>query len=320
MKKIVFIVLSLFFLPFTVFASDITMDQVILHNSPDDCWMIFENKVYDITSEVSKHDKYMDIRSWCGKDMTEDFASKAGMGRDHKPSSYQMLDDLYIGDLSSSPTSSNNSSTTDILATDESHDYSVEISGQELKTMTIKEVATLWEIDPDILLQQILSNFGLHNDYSINSTIEEMRAEIPFSPTEIKTIAENNKSGSVETNTKNETMTAKNPYNIIIPVLITISLWIALKLLFRSKLSKSMKFLKPTGYKLLLNSLMVVSLIPTALFGLFMIFQYSFPILRNIGFDILWWHVEGSVVFSVFVIIHIIERLNQVFAQLRSIR
>lgn len=316
MKKILIII---FFLSLTslINAIDINEDEIMLHNTTDDCWMIFENKVYDITSEVSKHDRYLDIRSWCGKDMTEDFETKAGLGRDHKSSTYQMLNELYVGDLTSSST--NQSSTPSVSNTDEAHDYTVEISGQELKTMAIEEVATLWKIDPESLLQEVIKEFSLQGNYSISSTINEMMKEATFSPSEIKTIAENIKNNDA-TDTEKQALTLKNPYNFIAPTFGTIMVWICLKLLFKSKLSKSIKILKPTGYKLILNTLMAISLIPSALFGLYMVFQYSFPFLRNISFDMLWWHVEGSIIFSVLVIIHIIERLNQVFAQLRSIK
>jgi hypothetical protein len=61
--------------------------------------MIFENGVYDLTSYISLHDRYLNIRSWCGTDMTEDFHSKDNLGIDHKNSSYILLEQYYIGEL-----------------------------------------------------------------------------------------------------------------------------------------------------------------------------------------------------------------------------
>ena len=98
MKKILGLLFFLIFcFPGVVFAY--TKEAVAKHNTSGDCWMIFEGKVYDITSRVEIHDQYMDIREWCGKDMTSEFKDKDGKGVDHKNSTYALLDSLEIGDL-----------------------------------------------------------------------------------------------------------------------------------------------------------------------------------------------------------------------------
>jgi predicted heme/steroid binding protein len=109
MKKkfliIFFLILSPFFLVSTIYAREeveegrYTMEEVAEHNTPDDCWMVFENSVYDFSEYLPDHDRFMDIREWCGMDMTEDFRDKAGIGRDHRPGSYEMLEEYKIGEL-----------------------------------------------------------------------------------------------------------------------------------------------------------------------------------------------------------------------------
>ena len=74
-------------------------DEIQKHNTPEDCWMVFEDKVYDVTKYLPEHDIYMDIRPWCGKDITEDFKTKAGTGEDHRPYAYRLLDNYYIGQV-----------------------------------------------------------------------------------------------------------------------------------------------------------------------------------------------------------------------------
>jgi cytochrome b involved in lipid metabolism len=73
-----------------------TMEDVEKHNTPGDCWMMFEGKVYDLTDYIRHHDVYMDIRYWCGKDITGDFKTKAEEGRDHTEGSYMLLDRFEI--------------------------------------------------------------------------------------------------------------------------------------------------------------------------------------------------------------------------------
>ena len=86
MKKILPILL--FFLSLFLFLNKVyayTLDDVKVHNTSNDCWVVFEQSVYDLTKYLPNHDRFLDIREWCGKDMTEDFVTKDGSGRDHRP-------------------------------------------------------------------------------------------------------------------------------------------------------------------------------------------------------------------------------------------
>ena len=94
-----------------------TIDDVAEHNTENDCWVIYDNGVYDITNYVAEHDRYMDIRNWCGTDITEAFETKDGTGRDHKSSSYALLETFYIDTLNKSVsinTSGDNFSSSDV--------------------------------------------------------------------------------------------------------------------------------------------------------------------------------------------------------------
>jgi hypothetical protein len=84
--------------------------------------------------------------------------------------------------------------------TSELHEYSVEIEGKEMKLLSIKETADLWEIEPEKLLEQIKKEFNLDKNYTINTILEDIRQEYPFSPANIKQIAEEIK----QKNIKNE--------------------------------------------------------------------------------------------------------------------
>ena len=75
-------------------------------------------------------------------------------------------------------------------ATSSEEEYSVEISGSQLKTMTIKEIAALWAIDAEDLLQKLKMGLLLKGEYTVNNTINELRTEIRFSPVIIKKTAE----------------------------------------------------------------------------------------------------------------------------------
>ena len=73
---------------------------------------------------------------------------------------------------------------------DDEHDHSIEIEGSEIKYLTVQEVANLWEIDSEVLLSNIILEFELKGEYTINSVLEDIREEYAFSPAIIKDIAE----------------------------------------------------------------------------------------------------------------------------------
>ena len=74
---------------------------------------------------------------------------------------------------------------------EDEHDYTVEVEGSAMKALTVVEVAELWEIDPELLLEDIVQEFDLQEEYTIETTLEEIRErEYKFSPSIIKDLAE----------------------------------------------------------------------------------------------------------------------------------
>lgn len=73
------------------------------------------------------------------------------------------------------------------------------VSGMEMKTMTIANIAALWGIDAGELLEGIQKEFELTQKYDISkSTIDDLRGEYRFSPYQIMGIAQRIKTASVE--------------------------------------------------------------------------------------------------------------------------
>ncbi|MGB6369482.1 MAG: hypothetical protein WBF68_00395 [Atribacterota bacterium] len=72
------------------------------------------------------------------------------------------------------------------------------VSGMEMKTMTIADIAALWGIDAGKLLEGIKNEFELTQEYNISSTIDDLRGEYRFSPYQIMEIAQIIKTASVE--------------------------------------------------------------------------------------------------------------------------
>ncbi|HAJ32252.1 MAG TPA: hypothetical protein DCK79_02620 [Candidatus Atribacteria bacterium] len=74
----------------------------------------------------------------------------------------------------------------------------IHVNGMEMKTMTIADIATLWGVDADELLEGIKNGFELTQIYNTGSTIDDLRGEYRFSPYQIMEIAQGIKTALVE--------------------------------------------------------------------------------------------------------------------------
>ncbi len=82
---------------------------------------------------------------------------------------------------------------------DDDHDHSVEIEGSDMRSLTVQEVADLWEIDSRVLLSRIIVEFDLKGSYTVDTVLEDIRqAEYKFSPAIIKDIAEDIKHPGIQ--------------------------------------------------------------------------------------------------------------------------
>jgi len=76
-----------------------TLENISLHNTEDDCWLLIDGKVYDV-SNYSGHPGGDTVFEGCGIDATELFETRPmGSGTPHSDDARQGLIEFYIGDL-----------------------------------------------------------------------------------------------------------------------------------------------------------------------------------------------------------------------------
>lgn len=212
-----------------------TKDEVSQHNTTSDCWVIFEKGVYDLTEYLYQHDRYLNITSWCGTDITQAFITKDGTGRDHKGSSYSLLEQYKIGSI----------------------------------------------------------------DKESN---------------QVTPIAQEDNTTPIDTTRQEDTDSNSTPYNILLPLLLSLSLyWIPYFIIKKNNPTKMKRFNAFWN-----TTLLLFLLIPAFGFGVYMILRYKFPTLWEIKLDVMYWHVELSLVMGILGINHFLQRVRMYFMQLRK--
>ncbi|WRX13352.1 Cytochrome b5-like heme/steroid binding domain - like 5 [Theobroma cacao] len=99
-----------------------TMQEASQHNSKEDCWVVIDGKVYDVTSYLDEHPGGDDVvLASTGKDATDDFED-AG----HSKSAKELMQTFCIGELD---TSSPIIPELEISSKKETTDYSQKLMG-----------------------------------------------------------------------------------------------------------------------------------------------------------------------------------------------
>ncbi|ASJ12677.1 cytochrome b5 domain-containing protein [Thermococcus thioreducens] len=72
----------------------LTLEEVAKHSSENDCWVVVENRVYNVTSLIDTHPGGRDaILKYCGTNATEVFFLE------HNQNDYEALQAYYIGTI-----------------------------------------------------------------------------------------------------------------------------------------------------------------------------------------------------------------------------
>ena len=77
----------------------LTLSQVQEHNAQTNCWLIIDQKVYEVTDYISSHPGGAKrIVTYCGQDATQAFATQGGQGF-HSTLAKRLLQKYQIGEL-----------------------------------------------------------------------------------------------------------------------------------------------------------------------------------------------------------------------------
>lgn len=76
-----------------------SLSEVTKHATLEDCWMVIEGTVYDVSDYVPRHPAPPSVlEPWCGREATEGMRTK-GEDSDHSARAWRMLERYRIGTL-----------------------------------------------------------------------------------------------------------------------------------------------------------------------------------------------------------------------------
>lgn len=76
-----------------------SLSEVARHATLDDCWMVIEGIVYDVSDYVPRHPAPPNVlEQWCGREATEGMRTK-GDDSDHSARAWRMLERYRVGPL-----------------------------------------------------------------------------------------------------------------------------------------------------------------------------------------------------------------------------
>jgi cytochrome b involved in lipid metabolism len=77
-----------------------TQKEAAKHSTVKDCWVILDNKVYDVTSYIETHPGMEAILEGCGIDATTLYETRPmGSGTPHSGKAREDLVEYYIGEI-----------------------------------------------------------------------------------------------------------------------------------------------------------------------------------------------------------------------------
>ena len=79
----------------------LTWEEVKAHASPQSCYVVIENIVYNMSAVLGKHEKEygVDISKYCGRDGTKGWLEKEDKKKPHSRKSKLLLNQLVVGKI-----------------------------------------------------------------------------------------------------------------------------------------------------------------------------------------------------------------------------
>jgi len=162
-----------------------------------------------------------------------------------------------------------------------------EVTGQEIKEMTVEEVAILYSMDPKDLVKSISAY--VNAPVQTEDNIEDLHDEFELQASTVKVLAQTN---------------ARTPAPVKKYHMLQIALVSTLLYLFTYFMSKK-KMISQLAHKQVWNLLLTITFMISAVLGILLVIRINYGWFE-MPFNLLYWHVEAGLSMAVITIFHII--------------
>lgn len=183
------------------------------------------------------------------------------------------------------------------------------ITGKELKTKTVEEVAILYQIDSEDYANALREAYPgvsinhdshfqlLHDNYELEPSVAKQVA-LSLSPLnddqEVTQPVQINNINEVKTESK-----FKERYPFLLLAIIIVSIYIA------SYVSAKKKIISMRKHKKFWNYLLLISFLITGISGIYLVLKINYGWIIYFPFNVLFWHVEFGIVMAFVSVFHI---------------
>lgn len=193
-----------------------------------------------------------------------------------------------------------------------------ELSGRDLKTKSVLEVAGFYDIDA-ALFQEELSNF-LNVKVKQSDTFQLLHDNYGMEPSAVKELVLNVKNGTpkaeiaVDSGEASDSAKSEKTYYFgLISIILTLIYLVSFTL---SKLKK----ISVASHRQTWNILLLITFLVSGLLGLLLTIRIQYGINFQLPFNMLFWHVEAGIAMTLISIFHILWHLPYYLNIFRKIK
>jgi len=170
------------------------------------------------------------------------------------------------------------------------------ITGQELKTKTVTEVADIYGISVDDFKEKLSEYLGI--DISESDSFQLLHDNYGAEPSKVKEIAAA-LALSQDVDTSKETSNQERYPFLLVAIIIT-AVYVTSYVLAKKKVIPMAK------HKKVWNLILLFSFLIAALSGIYLVLKINYGLTIKLPFNVLWWHVEMGIVMALVAIFHIL--------------
>jgi len=195
--------------------------------------------------------------------------------------------DTNINDNKNTSESPGNTETEDV------HDL---ITGKELKTKTVSEVAEIYNIPTAKYAQALSEYFGLK--IKKNDKFQLLHDNYGLEPKAAKDVASMVRGDEDIVVTESEVISQKRVYHLVPIAIVLIILYFVTYFLSKKKI------ITKIAHRRIWNILLLITFLVSGILGILLIIRINFTIPINLPFNILFWHVEAGIAMTLISFFH----------------